>query len=175
MQLSSIVTIVLRLFSLLWLLTGIIMFATVAGTMNEFWTVHRSFGTFVPSILEFSAAVLLFLFSERLARIVTPPPNPEINLAGLSQYDLYCFAFTFLGLYFVLSSIADSINWLHYAVLIGRRTHENDPQREQALYKLARPLITLIAGGASLLFAPRCARKLTKIQRTEESPAVPSS
>jgi len=169
MPLTSIVTIVLRLFSLSWLVQGITMFASAAAAMTPHSSAHPNYWNYAAALLLCLAALGLFVLSHPIARIVTPPPNPEISLGGLSQYDLYCFAFTFLGLYFVLSSIADSLNWLHYFFVVARTTHENDPQRETAFYRLARPLTTLVAGGATLLFAPRCARKLTAIQRNHEA------
>ena len=171
MPLPSIVTVVLRLFSLNWFLQGLIM-ASSAFRYGDRQQLH-SFAAFtgVPApLITLVAAVGLFYWSGTIARIVTPKPGPEINLGGLAQYDLYCFAFTFLGLYFVLSSVADTFNWLHYTFLLIRDPHATDAQRTDTLYGLATPLITLLFGGASMLFAGRCARRLAEIQRKNQAP-----
>ncbi len=168
MPLNSIVTIVLRLFSLSWFVQGLSMFASVTAAMAPYPSRQTSYGNYGPSLIMLLAAVAMFFLSQAIARLVTPRTSPELSLGGLSQYDLYCFAFTFLGLYFVLSSVANTLNWLHYFFLVARAAHENDPQRETAFYQLTQPLITLLTGGASLLFAPLCARRLTNIQRKHE-------
>ena len=164
MPLTSIVTIVLRLFALNWLLQGAFLLSSATtdfvhsnSFFSEYWRLAPLAGLVV-------AGILLFFWSHLLARIVTPRPHQDVAFGSLTQYDLYCFAFTFLGLYFALSSIANTLNWLHYFLLVMRDTHENNPQRSSAFYEVTRPLITLIAGCACLLFAPRCARKLTDVQ-----------
>jgi len=169
MPLSSIVTIVLRLFSFLWFVQSIGMFASVAARTAPYLSSHISYWNYVDPVLLLFAAIAVFLFSQPIARILTPPPNPELSLGGLSQYDLYCFAFTFLGLYFVLSSIGSTLNHLHYFILTSRTTQENDPERARNFYLFTQPLITLLVGGVSLGFASRCARKLTVIQRKHEA------
>jgi len=164
MPLSSIVTIVIRLFALNWIVGGIITFASLVREITRYWSTSPNYwGLLYPAVM-LAIGVLFFMWSQLVARIVTPRSNPEVNLGGLTQYDLYCFAFTFLGLYFVLSSIAETLNWLHYSFLVVRDTHEGNPQRADSFYQLTRPLITLLAGGASLMFAPRFARKLTSVQ-----------
>ena len=168
MPLSSILIIVLRLFSLVWLVQGVAMFATATAAVVQYPSGHRYYWGYAAPVLELVIAAVTFILSARIARLVTPPPDPSVSLGGLSQFDLYCFAFTFLGLYFVLSSIANALNWLHYFLVLAGSTPERDPQRQTSFYQLTAPLITLIAGGASLLFAPRCARKLTQIQRRNE-------
>ena len=52
--------------------------------------------------------------------------------------------------------------------MVARDTNDGDPKRSDAFYQITRPLITLLAGGASLSLAPRLARKLTDIQRKNE-------
>jgi hypothetical protein len=166
MPLSSIVTVVLRLFSFFWLIEGVAMFASAAATVAP--PAYTNYWAYLPALVMVCAAAVIFIFSTPLARLATPPPNPSISLGSLSPFDLYCFAFTFLGLYFVLSSLANTLNWAHYFVILARRTPEQDPPRETSFDQLTAPRITLVAGGASLLFAPRCARKLMQLQAKHE-------
>jgi len=165
MPLTAIVTIVLRLFSLNWILQGFFWMSSAGADFVHSRTLSTEYWRLAPLVGLVVAGILLFLWSTLVARIVTPRPNPEIVLGELTQYDLYCFAFTFLGLYFVLSSVADTLNWLHYSFMVARDTNDGDPKRADALYQITRPLITLLAGGASVFLAPRFARKLTECQR----------
>ena len=169
MPLTSIVTIVLRLFSVSWFLQGFFLLSSALRDVARFWGLSGNYWMLVPPTVFLVGAIFLFMWSKLLARMVTPHLNPEVAISSLTQYDLYCFAFTFLGLYFALSSIADTLNWLHYFLSTMRDTHEGNPQRADAFYDLSRPLITLFAGGACLLFAPRCARKLTDSQRKHDN------
>ncbi len=169
MPLTAIVTIVLRIFSLLWLVDGILQFINVAQMPSHFPERHVSILVIAVPLIYLACAFFTFLFSHPIARIVTPPPNAEVNLGTLTRYDLYCFAFTFLGLYFFLSSIADALNWLHIYIITAQHTHEPDPQRSQTFYRLTRPLITALVGLATLVLAPRLAHKLTTVQQKQSA------
>jgi hypothetical protein len=161
MQLTNIVVIVLRITALSWLVHGLTGLAAVAIAHPDLWNYA------VPAIFFVFAAIVWFLAAP-IARLVTPRSESVVSIGTLSRYDLYCFAFVWLGLNFVLSSLADAVNWLHYYFTIARLTYENDPQRQQGFYQLSKPLITVIAGGLSLLFAARCAKKLTDVERKHE-------
>ncbi len=164
MSLKNIVVILLRLFSLYWLVSSISMFASVAATMMPYHSTHPNFWNYAAPVFLLILAVVVFLLALPIARFVTPPSNDKLSLGSLSLYELYCFSFTFLGLYFVLFSIANTFNWLHYFLLVSHCSNGSDPLQFASFYKLTGPLITLISGGLVLLFAPRCARKLSKIQ-----------
>ena len=167
MPLSSIVIIVLRLFSLNWLLHAIYTLS-FAFQDSDRYRYPTGYLQFLPPGVMLAAAFGLLYWAKTLARVMSPRPDPTISLGGITQYDLYCFAFTFLGLYFVLSSFADTLNSLHYTFTVMRDTHEGNPQRPDAFYELTRPLITLVFGCLSMLFSSRCAKKLTEIQRKNE-------
>jgi hypothetical protein len=116
-------------------------------------------------VLFVAVAVGTWLLAPALARLVTPRPDSTVSVGGLTRYDLYCFAFVFLGLYFFLSSVGNTINWLHaYAFLAS-----NAPQvPRNSFYELTRALITCVAGGVCIVFASRLAKKLTDSQRKYE-------
>jgi hypothetical protein len=82
-----------------------------------------------------------------------------VSIGSLSRSDLYSFAFVFLGLFFILSSFADVINWVHYFTTASREDPRHDPHL-QNLYQLTRPCLTLALGFVSLIGAPRWTRKL---------------
>jgi hypothetical protein len=169
MPLTGIVTIVLRIFSLLWLVNAIVQFVSLAHVAAPFETRHTSIWIYAVPIAYLLCAFFVFVLSHPIARLVTPPPNAEMNLATLTRYDLYCFAFTFLGLHFFLSSFGESLNRLHYYVITAQlTTHEGIEKHAASFYPLTRPLLTLVAGLATLLLAPRLARKLTTLQQKQE-------
>jgi len=168
MPLTALVTVVLRMYSLVWFLAGLGMFVSSYQSASNYSPHGGSWMVYLGPALEWAIAIALFFLSQPIARIVTPPPNPEVQLGGLTQHDLYCFAFTFLGLYFFLSSIGDTLNWLHYFLLVARDTQDFEPKRRDAFYTLSRPLITLVIGAATILFSSRLARKLIAFQRKSE-------
>lgn len=162
--LCNIATIVLRLYCVDWFVRSIIMLVSATGQMRQYSFSAANYWALFPGVAILVVTILLFYWSHLIARVVTRRANSEISLGVLTQYDLYCFAFTFLGLFFVLSSLPDTIHWIHYSLFVLRDTHEQNPQRADAFYQLTRPLITLISGCACLMFAPRFARKMTSIQ-----------
>jgi hypothetical protein len=163
MPLSSIVVVVLRLIALHWIIGGVIEGVVVARNESTSWRSSSIFSALFPSLAMFAWGAVLLMWARTIGRAVTPRPDPQVHLGSLTLYDLYCFAFTFLGLSFVLTSISPVINWLHYALIQTR----DEAIRERNFYELTQPLITMLAGGACVLFSARFARKLVTAQRKE--------
>lgn len=93
-----------------------------------------------------------------------------MNVSALTRYDLYCFAFVFLGLYFALSSLGQALSAAHTHFLVSTM---NPPppflERDASLYRLAAPFITLVAGILCIVFSSRLSRKLTSAQNQNEA------
>ncbi|HEY3897458.1 MAG TPA: hypothetical protein VGM54_02535 [Chthoniobacter sp.] len=171
MRLTTIVTIVIRIYSLVWFIEGIVQCITQIIESHDILSVTRaSFTLYGLWFLWIIFAVVVFFLSQPIARIAVPPPNEQVNVGTLSRYDLYCFAFTFLGLYFFLSSIGDAINALHYYVVTNQANRQSAIQESRALYSLTRPLLTSLASVATLLLAPKFAHKLSAIPRPSFPP-----
>jgi len=170
MPLTGIVTIVLRIFSLVWLVNGIVQLVSLTQLTMPFETRHMSIWVFSVPLAYLVWALIVFVLSHPIARFVTPPPNAEVNFGTLTRYDLYCFAFTFLGLYFVLSSFGEAFNWLHYYIVTAQqKTPLGGEKHAASFYQLTRPLLTLGAGLVALVLAPRLARKLTAVQAKQDA------
>src|SRR3954466_14566201 len=158
MPLSSITRIVIRLFALNWGLYAVnLMLSAVALSHDRPFSVilMRS----VPGVFLLVLAIALWFLALPVARFVSRGVDTTVNVGGLSRSDLYSFAFVFLGLFFVLSSSADVINWIHYFATVSGDGHRHDP-RGRNLYQLTRPLVTLALGLVSLLGAQRWTKKL---------------
>jgi hypothetical protein len=168
MPLSSIVIVVIRLFAVNAVL---IDFALWVSALTRPMPFQRSMGDWVmhygPATLTLVLIYWLWRLAPRIARMVTRGVETEVVLPGLTPPDLYRFAFVFLGLYFVLNSLADTINWLHYLVT-ATGTSGGEP-RINNIYQFARALITLGAGLVSLLGAPRWTRKLLAYEAKDRS------
>jgi hypothetical protein len=175
MPLTSIVIILLRLFSLWWLVQAITSAVGVTAVMHPFE--RANYWNYGPSGVFLMAAVFTWLNTSLISRIVTPRPDTTVSIGGLTRYDLYCFAFVFLGLYFVLSSIGQAINWTYYFAVTAKDTPQNDPERLGSFYQLTQSLIPVVAGSVCIATASRFAKKLTVAQRNyeEASQAPPPS
>lgn len=161
MPLASIVVIVVRLFALNWLLTSVPLLLSAAAAYRPS-DEHQLFGfviLYAPGVLLLVFAAAFWILAPTVAGSVTRSVNTNLNIDGLSRSDLYSFAFVFLGLYFILSSFADVINWIHYFATLSHYNLTSNPRHED-LYGLTRPFLTLIAGLVSLLGAPRWTTKL---------------
>ena len=161
MPLSSIVVIVLRLFAANWLLTAVPLFLTAAATplpRDRTAAAAVAFVYATPALLLIFTAVL-WMLSGPVARFVSRGVDATVSVGSLSRSDLYSFAFVFLGLFFILSSVADVINWLHYFSTASAEAAREAPAI-QNLYQLTRPCLTLALGFVSLLGAPQWTKKL---------------
>lgn len=158
MPLSSIVVIVIRLFALNWLFTAVPRLLSAAATpLPHERPLSVVLGLYAPGGLLLIFAAGLWILTPAVARFVSRGVDSSVNLSGLSRSDLYSFAFVFLGLFFILSSFADVINWIHYFATASPSTP--DP-RSQNFYQLTQPCLTFVAGVVSLIGAPRWTKKI---------------
>ena len=155
MPLSSIVVIVIRLFALNWLLTAVPLLLSAAATPPPHEH-HLSvvLMPYAPAVLLLILAAVLWILTPAIARVVSRGVDTSVSIGSLSRSDLYSFAFVFLGLFFILSSFADVINWIHYFAT-ARPDNPRHAPRGDNFYQLTRPCVTLALGLVSLLGAPR--------------------
>lgn len=173
MPLQRIVIIVLRLFALNWLLAVVASAQIYTNIFNS-----QGWNSATPSLIAIPLVQLLsgaglFIFAPPIARLVTPKPDVEVHLGGLTLYDLYCFAFVFLGLYFVLENLAVTFNWVHYFYTQVRETSFEQAQQAANYYQFSHPLLTLTAGLICILGSRKFAAKLTP-NRNQAAPVSPT-
>ena len=169
MPLTSIVIICLRIFALNWLIYGLIQLIGTFPAARRFGQSSIDYSILMVALIPFVGGLLIWMWSRTIARIVTPRPDSEVHLGGLTIHDLYSFAFTFLGLYFVLSAVPSIINWLHFT-LMQARTEPGSAEARRYFYDLSHHLLTLIAGGLCLGLAPRFSKKLASAHGKERPP-----
>jgi hypothetical protein len=169
MPLSSIVVIVVRLFVLNWVLHALNLAAGVFASQRP---PQHSVGSvlvlYSPAVFLIIVGAILWRLAPAVARLVSRGFDSTVSVGSLSRADLYSFGFVFLGLFFILSSIADVINWFHYFTVAP-----DDPRRDpqiQDFYGLTRPCLTLAAGLVSLLGAPRWTKKLLSHDEKRQRP-----
>jgi hypothetical protein len=168
MPLSNIVVIVVRLFALNWLLTAIPLFLSAAATpLLRDRSVATVLVPYVAPLLLLILATVLWTLALAIARLVSRGVDTTVSIGSLSRADLYSFAFVFLGLFFILSSFADVINWVHYFATVSREDPRHDP-RVQNLYQLTRPCLTFALGLVSLVGAPRWTKKLVAYEQKSQ-------
>ena len=157
MPLRSIVHIVLRMFALQWL----------------FWSINTFFGEviayqqpgstavvfLIPAVIVFGA-ILIWFCAPVISYAVTPRTDSSLNLEGLSRYDLYCFAFVYLGLSTVLAAIAPALTETHQFISSGADEMKRQLFLTPTAYRLAGHVINIIAGSVAFLAASRWARLL---------------
>jgi hydrogenase-4 membrane subunit HyfE len=165
MPLSSIVVIIIRLFALNWFFTAVPLLLSAAATPPPHErTLSVVLTPYAPGGLLLIFAAGLGILSRAIARFVSRGVDTSVSIGSLSRADLYSFAFVFLGLFFILSSFADVINWIHYFAM----DPGHDP-RVHSLYQLTRAFLTFALGLILLLGAPRWTKKLVARDQKAEA------
>lgn len=162
MPLSSLVAIVLRLYAIHWAV-GRLGFLVQAVSHDETWS-RRPLALVVTPILTLFLAGVVFFLAGKIARLVTRGLEVEVSLGGLSAYDMCCFAFTGLGLYFALSSVGSVVEWGRMVYFIQQGNPQWDPSMRNTL-SYVPSLVKFGAGFLCLFYAPQLARAVERIQR----------
>ncbi|MGH9693779.1 MAG: hypothetical protein ACRD5Z_06545 [Bryobacteraceae bacterium] len=139
-----------------WFATSVPLFLAAAGTRLPYNRNGVAVLTlYAPSVLLLILAALIWILAPAIARVVSRGVDTTVSVGGLSRSDLYSFAFVFLGLFFILSSFANVIDWAHYFATVS-----HPDARVRNLYQFTGPCITLALGFVSLLGAPSWTKKL---------------
>jgi hypothetical protein len=160
MPLSSIVVIVLRIFALYGLFWSLPLFGSASITpLGRERSLSIVLAPYAPALLLVIFATGLWILARAIGRLVSRGVDTSVSIGGLTRVDLYSFAFVIVGLYFILSSFADVINWIHYLVTASHNNPAHNPSVEN-FYQLTRCCLTFVAGFVSLLGAPHWTKKL---------------
>jgi hypothetical protein len=166
---STITLIIIRLFCIQWFLEGLTMMPVAmlqpshSGRSEFGLTIDISIGMLLLPVVAWFAAPFL-------ASLVAGKADTTVSVPVLSLRDLYAFAFVFLGLYFVLTSVGDALLWLHYSMIAPLPRGALDPERDRS----TRSLITLAGGVICIFFGKTWAGKLAESKSAEpQPPAAP--
>lgn len=160
---STIVLIVVRLFCVQWLVEGVsgLAFSLAPQGPEDSYAWWR---LMVP-LLTIVLAVVAWFIAPLLARLISGSQNTTAQISGVALVDLYAFAFVFLGIYFVLSSLGSAVNSFQYFFADAASHGDFDPDRKRLFYSFLRYLITLLAGLACVFYGQRWARKLVSADK----------
>ncbi|MEZ5325730.1 MAG: hypothetical protein R3F19_11790 [Verrucomicrobiales bacterium] len=177
MPVSTIAQILLRLFALNWMLSGLIQIISAASQWEWF-----SISSLAMPVLYIVAGATIWYFAPSISRLIARGSDGEFNLQGVTERQLFATAFVSLGLYFALNSFGNAFNWIHYFAMSegpdegGRQTQT----QEGSFYVLTYELLTLAAGIYLIATARMWAAKLTREKSgpthiPDESPPAPTA
>lgn len=107
-----------------------------------------------------AAAMVAWIFAGGLAAKVTGPADPAVPLAPLTRGDVYGFGLLLGGLWFFLTYLGGSINWLHHLAVSGASADLIQHREGSPIYELSSQLIPCVAGLAVAIRAPQLGRKV---------------
>jgi len=159
MPVSGIAQILFRLFSLNWLLTGLIQGASIAFISRDG---ELPWFSLLPSIVYFVAGIVFWMIAPWFSRALAKGADGAVRLDGVTERALFATAFVVLGLYFSLDSFAHVFSWAHFFAVNKSDDYGFHQEEAPSYYELAEALMTLGAGVALVLASKKWAAKLTK-------------
>lgn len=161
MPVSSIAHVMLRSFSLSWIVTGL---AQIAGAIATLPSAAPEIPLYLlaPGIGLFLAGFVFWFLSPWLSRIISRKGDGDFQLAGVSEPQLFATMFVGLGIYFAGSNLGSVFSWAHFFTI--KRSPEYGFHRELApsYYELAEVAITFVIGIYLVVTARIWARRLCK-------------
>ncbi len=173
MNVSTIVLVIIRLFSIQWLIHGLVLLAYTRKALSyvpENSLVGTALGLSLPPFLQILLAVWAWKLGPWLARRVVDSQDAPVKISGLTLEDLYSFAFVFLGLYYVLDSVGGIVNWIYYGLSAESIRANRDFEIKSALYQLSNYMVPFCAGFACLVLNKKFAKKLANNCATAVGP-----
>ncbi len=168
MPVSSIAAILLRLYSLSLILTGL---SQAVGILAHSGALLPDSLVFASALPPFIAGALLWFLAPPLSRFLAGRKEGAVHLEGVAEEQLHSTAFLGLGLWFALPSFAKVFNWIHYFSANHSFPSASIDEERHLFYEFTEDLLTF-AAGLFLVFTCRMwAAKLARHRRrTQESP-----
>lgn len=160
MPASTIASILLRLFALNYLLSGVLEL-TKALYLTE-GPVAGVFQIAILSVIQIILGVVCWWVAPKFSRVLAGQNDEHVRLTGVTEEQLYATMFLGLGLWFALSSFAVVFNWIHYFAVNRSASQETSSREEANLYGFMESLLTF-AAGLTLVFT--CKTWAAKVSR----------
>ena len=177
MPLKTLVVITLRLYAIYWFIDSVSSLVVVMPVMLSFLNKtgdyeHSYLFALLPlGMLVF--AILLWSLSSKISAQVTKGHDTQLAFISLTKEDLYNFAFVFLGLFFILSSLAELIQSGYQFFAYDYPQPDSNPHKGELFWPFLGHAFTLIAGFACVFGAGKWTNKLIRLEnKNEASPAV---
>lgn len=164
MRLSLVTTVVLRLFSIYWLVSALISglamipFAFRSHGVVSSRLIETLIGFAVPGTYAV-LALLIWLVADKVVGAVVGGNDPELHALGIDASNLYAFGFVVVGLVFFLSHLGSMVGWIHY---IG--TTPGSPLLDErsgvSVYEVLSQTLPCGGGLGAVILAPRLGRTL---------------
>ncbi len=160
MPVSALATVLLRLLAFYWLVVSVIgggaaLLRYINHTPGDTFTL-----AFAGAILPVLVAGNVWHFAPALGRRIARHHDQCISLEGVTREDLYAVTILGIGLYLAISSLGQTINWVHFFATQHDQTFGFLIRSSPSYYDLSEPLITFAAGFGLVLSAKAWARKL---------------
>jgi hypothetical protein len=153
MPLRSLVIIALRMYAIYWLtcsLSQVILYIPTLLSFSGSSVVSGTFAwAFVVPIGMFLVAVIMWAVSARLSKVIVRGEETQLVFTTLTRHDFYLFAFIFLGLYFILSSIAATLQAIYHFFAFELFLPDSE-RKSQNLIPLIGHAFTIAAGFACI-------------------------
>jgi hypothetical protein len=163
MSTRSLVLIAIRLYALYWLFVNFSGLATLIPmylAMDSEIQSKEIWSLLAAPLITMILSLALWFCAVPLSKAVTRGQNSELSIAMLSREDLYRFAFVFLGIYFVLSSISTVVHAAYQFIAFDLTLPDTDQHRGKDLVPFAAASLTMFVGFACVLGASKWSRKL---------------
>ena len=182
MRISTIVVVILRLFSLYWLASFVIALLGAVALVNVSAMTRTTGGMkwmfLLPLLVPFAyllLSVLTWIFASRISTKVVGGINEELGASTIGPSELYSVGILVTGLYFFLSYLGGSISWLHYLVVNKAGDALVSGSEEVSLYDVSSQILPCAAGVYFAVYSRRFGRRLALQGKPAEQVVPPKS
>ncbi|MEO7098195.1 MAG: hypothetical protein ABI162_02455 [Luteolibacter sp.] len=181
MRLSLATFVVLRLFAINWMLTGVIALISSAETIQRFFGAignneySYAFATLLLPAAYLIMAFLAWFFAACLSKKITGGMDPTIGVTEISAEDLFTLGILVLGLTTCLTHLAPTINLIHYRISHPTGNAMTRARDGITIYQVTSHIIPCLAGLALAILSPKMGQRVARYRSMarvpENSPA----
>lgn len=169
-----VVAIVLRLFAIYWLASGLASLLTALGSLAGFG--HLGWMNYGVVLLMPVAYLLLalvtWIFAGRIAEKVTGASDPALPVAAISRGDLYGFGLLITGLWFFLSHLGAAPTGLHQLAMYRGIDPMLLDGAESPIHVALRSIVPCMVGMTVAICSPALGRKIVA-KAPPDKPTLP--
>lgn len=180
MRVSYVVAIVLRLFSIYWIVRAAVGILGGAGGALSMWSPGDPHALSLiifllgPSFYVVLAGLAWFA-AGRISRVVVGSEDREIGFHQIQPHELYTLGLLIVGAIYFLENFAQVFNWVHYLMFNheGQALFKTDGQ--SPVYKFSNTILPCAGGAVLACMSPKLGRRLASFHQQPEAQETTSA
>lgn len=177
MRVSYVVAIILKLYSIYWLVTAAIGIIGVAGSILSKWIpgdphAMALFSYLLAPGFYVLLAMVAWFAADQISQMVVRGDDREIGFHQIQPRDIYTFGLLIVGTIFFMENFSQVFNWFHHFASKHQGASLYNTTGKSTLYTMTSHLLPCVGGAVLAIMSPKLGQRLACSHKQPQREAI---